>query len=40
MKFKVFNSKFQNVVNIVDTYSQTMRNKDVVDLLWEKSTNE
>ena len=33
MKFEVFNSKFQNAVNILDSYSCTMHTKDVLDLL-------
>ena len=39
IKFEVFNSKFQNEVNILDIYSCTMHNKDVVDLLWKKMNN-
>ena len=39
MKFEVFNSKFQNAVNILDSYSCTMQNKDVVYLLWKKFNN-
>ena len=39
MKFEVFNSKFKNAVNILDSYGRTMHNKDVVDLLWKKLNN-
>ena len=39
MKFEVFNIKFQNTVNILDSYSRTMHNKDVVDLLWTNLKN-
>ena len=38
-KFEVFNSKFQNAVNILDRYGCTMHNEDVVDLLWKKLNN-
>ena len=33
MKFEVFISKFQNAVNILDSYGCTMHTKDVLDLL-------
>ena len=36
MKFEVFNDKFQNAVNVLDSYGRTMHNEDVVDLLWTK----
>ena len=39
MKFDVYNRKFQNSVNILDSYGHTMHNKDVVDLLWKKLNN-
>ena len=39
MKFEVFNSKFQNEVNILDSYGHTMHSEDVVDLLWKKLNN-
>ena len=39
MKFKVFNSKFQNKVNILDSYGCTVHKKDVVDLLWTELNN-
>ena len=39
MKFEVFNSKFQNSVNILDSYGRTMHNKDAVDRLWTKLNN-
>ena len=39
MKFEVFNSKFQNSVNVLDSYGRTMHNKDFVDLLWTKFNN-
>ena len=39
MKFGVFNSKFQNMVNILDSYGRTMHNEDFVDLLWTKLNN-
>ena len=35
MKYEVFNCKFQNAVNILDSYGRTMHNEDVVDLLWK-----
>ena len=38
VKFEVFISKFQNAVNILDSYSRTTHNKDFVELLWKKST--
>ena len=38
-KFKVFNSKFQNAVKVLDSYGHTMHNEDVVDLLWKKLNN-
>ena len=40
MEFEVFNSKFQNAVNILDICDYTIHNEDVVDLLWKKLTNE
>ena len=39
VKFEVFNSKFQNAINILDSYGRTVHNKDVVDLLWTKLNN-
>ena len=36
MKFKVFNSKFKNAVNILDSVGRIMHNKDVIELLWTK----
>ena len=39
MKFEVFKSRFQNAVNILDSYGRTMHKKDVVDLLWMKLNN-
>ena len=39
MKFEIFNRKFQNAVNILDSYSRIMHNEDIVDLLWEKLNN-
>ena len=39
MKFNVFNGKFQNAFNILDSYGRTMHNKDVVHLLWKKLYN-
>ena len=39
IKFKVFNSKFQNLVNILYSYDFTMHNKDIVYLLWTKLNN-
>ena len=39
IKFEVFNSKFQNVVNILYSYDCTMHNKDIVDLSWKKLNN-
>ena len=39
MKFKVFNSNFQNAVNVLGSYGWTMQNEDVVDLLWTKVNN-
>ena len=39
MKFEIFNRKFQNEVNILDSYGRTMHNEDVVDLLWKKLNN-
>ena len=39
IKFKVFNSKFQNLVNILYSYDFTMHNKDIVYLLWTKFNN-
>ena len=39
IKLEVFNSKFQNSVNILDSYGCTMHNKDVIDLLWNKLNN-
>ena len=32
MKFHVFNRKFQNAVNVLDSYGRTMHNKDAVEL--------
>ena len=37
--FDVFNSKFQNSVNILGSYGRRMHNKDVVYLLWTKLDN-
>ena len=39
MEFEVFNSNFQNAVNILDSYIRTMHNEYVVDLLWTKLIN-
>ena len=39
MKFEVFNSKFENIFNILDRYGCTMHNEDAVDLLWTKFNN-
>ena len=39
MRFEVFNSKFQNEVNILESYGHTMHNEYVVDLLWKKLNN-
>ena len=39
MEFDVFNSNFQNAVNILDSYIRTMHNEYVVDLLWTKLIN-
>ena len=39
IKFEVLNSKFQNTVNILDSYGCNMHNKYVVDLLWKKLKN-
>ena len=39
VQFEVFNRKFQNEVNILDSYGCTMHNEDFVDLLWVKLNN-
>ena len=39
MKFEVCNRKFQNAVNILDSYNCTIHNEDVLDLLWVKLNN-
>ena len=37
--FEVFNSKFHTAVNILDSYSRNMHNKDFVVLFWTKLNN-
>ena len=39
MKFEVFSGKFQNAVNILETYGRGMHNDDIVDLVWTKLQN-
>ena len=36
MKSEIFSGKFQNAVNILETYGRGMHNEDIVDMMWLK----
>ena len=33
MKFEIFGGKFQNVVNVLETYDRRMHNEDIVYMM-------
>ena len=36
MKFEIFSGKFQNAVNVLETYGHGMHNEDIVYMMWIK----
>ena len=36
IKLEIFSGKFQNALNILETYGHIMNNEDIVDMMWPK----
>ena len=36
MKFEIFSGKFQNAVNVLETYGRVMHDEDIMEMIWLK----